>query len=368
MFDDIASFPALLAACQRAARGKRAVPGAAAFLANKERRLVRIADALQAGFWQPGPYKVLQVTEPKPRTVSAAPFADRVVHQALCAQIAPVFERGFITDSYANRTGFGTHKAVARYEHYRDRFSHVLRCDIYRYFPAIDHAVLKADVRRRLRCPRTLALCDTIIDGSNPQEPVLLYYPGDDLFTPHERRRGLPIGNLTSQLFGNVFLNPLDHFVKEVLRVPGYVRYVDDFALFGNNAAQLQGWRERIDVFLARRRLSLHPRKTVLEPTALPALFLGYVLHPGWRALPPENVKRFRNRLNSLRDRWRQGSVTMTEVQQRIGAWLAHAQHADTWRLQQDLFLGKRFDPHKRDARAQVLKDWVAGCQPTTTR
>lgn len=350
MFDAIASFAALLAACQRAARGKRRVPGAAAFLANKEHHLLHMAEALQNGTWRPGPYKVLHITEPKARTVSAAPFADRVVHQALCAQIAPVFERGFIADSYANRTGFGTHRAVARYEHYRDRYAHVLRGDIYRYFPAIDHAVLKRDLRRRLCCPRTLALCDTIIDGSNPQEPVLLFYPGDDLFTPHERRRGLPIGNLTSQLFGNVYLNPLDHFVKEVLRVPGYVRYVDDFALFGPNAAQLHEWRERVAAFLAQRRLSLHPRKTVLEPTALPTLFLGYVLHPGWRALPPDNVRRFRNRLNHLRDRWRAGTVDMAEVQQRIGAWVAHAQHANTWRLREDLFRGKRFDPGRGPA------------------
>jgi RNA-directed DNA polymerase len=355
MFDDIANFAALLAACQRAAQGKRRVLGAAAFLASKERHLLHIADALQQGTWRPGPYKVLHVTEPKVRTVSAAPFADRVVHQALCAQIQPVFERGFISDSYANRVGYGTHRAVARYEHYRDRFPYVLRADIYRYFPAIDHAVLKADLRRRLKCPRTLALCDTIIEGSNAQEPVNLFYPGDDLFTPHARRRGLPIGNLTSQLFGNVYLNPLDHFVKEVLRVPGYVRYVDDFALFGKDPAQLQDWRERVEVFLAKRRLSLHPRKTALEPCALPALFLGYVLHPGWRTLPPDNVKRFRDRLNNLRQRWQAGTVEMAEVQNRISAWAAHAQHAQTHGLQTDLFRGKRFDPAKRAARAQVL-------------
>lgn len=363
MFDAIASFPALLAAAQRAARGKRKKPGAAAFLANKERHLVRMADALQAGTWRPGPYKELYITEPKARTVSAAPFADRVVHQALCAQIAPLFERGFVADSFANRVGYGTHRAVARYEQHRDRFAHVLRCDIWRYFPAIDHAVLKADLRRRLRCPRTLALCDAIIDGSNPQEPVHIHYPGDDLFTPLERRRGLPIGNLTSQLFGNVYLNPLDHYIKEVLRVPGYVRYVDDFALFGPSAEQLAEWRMRITDFLARRRLSLHPRKTVLEPTAMPALFLGYVLHPGFRALPEDNVRRFRNRLNSLRDRWRAGTVAMSEVEQRVGAWLAHARHADTWRLETDLFAGKRFDPAKRELRETWRQDWRDGCR-----
>jgi RNA-directed DNA polymerase len=190
-----------------------------------------------------------------------------------------------------------------------------------------------------------LAVIDTIIDGSNPQEPVNDYFAGDNLFTPFELARGLPIGNLTSQLFGNVYLNPMDHFVKEVLRAPGYVRYVDDFALFHDDASVLAEWRERLAAFLAERRLRMHPRKTAVEPCGLPALFLGYVLHPQHRALPPANVQRFRNRLNSLRDRWRADTTDEAEVRQRVGAWIAHARHADSWRLRQTLFRGGWFDP-----------------------
>ena len=260
LFPRIASFAALEAAAQRAARGKRRKPGVAAFLAHLEPEVLRLERELLSGTWQPGRYVEIAVRDPKPRTVSAAPFRDRVVHHALCAAVEPLFERGFVFDSYANRLGKGTHRAVARYERFRDRHRHVLRCDLYRYFPSIDHAVLKADVRRRIRCARTLWLIDAIIDGSNPQEPVHLYYPGDDLFTPFERRRGLPIGNLTSQLFANVHLDGLDHFVKEVLRAPGYLRYVDDFALFHDRPAVLAEWRGRIGEYLARRRLSLHPR------------------------------------------------------------------------------------------------------------
>jgi retron-type reverse transcriptase len=345
LFSQFANFKALLAACDRAAKGKRGKPGAAAFLANREPGLLHMLDALQDGTWQPGPYKVLHVKEPKARRVSAAPFADRVLHQALCQVITPLFERSFVADSFANRLGFGTHRAVARYEHYRDRFAHVLRCDIWRYFPSMDHAVLKADIRRRIACPATLVLLDKIIDGSNAQEPVNLYFEGDDLFTPFGRQRGLPIGNLTSQLFGNVYLNPMDHFVKEVLRAPGYVRYVDDFALFHDDPAVLAQWQQRLALFLAQRRLLLHPRKTQIEPTAMPALFLGYVLHPTHRALPQDNVRRFRNRLNSLRDRWRAGAVDEVAVRQRVGAWIAHAQHAKTWRLRQTMFKGGWFAP-----------------------
>ena len=343
LFDGIASFPALLSAVARAAKGKRAKPGVAAFLANLEKEVLRLERQLRDGSYRPGRYKKIEVFEPKHRVVSAAPFRDRVVHHAFCAVCAPIFERGFIFDSYANREGKGTHRAVDRYERFRDRHEHVLRCDIYRYFPAIDHDVLKNDLRRRLACPETLALADQIIDGSNPQEPVLLHFLGDDLFTPLERRRGLPIGNLTSQFFANVYLDGLDHFCKEVLRAGAYLRYVDDFALFHDSPAQLDEWRQRIERFLEGRRLRLHPRKTVVLPTPAPAAFLGYVLMPGgWRRLPEDNVRRFRNRLRGMMDRWRRGTIVKADIQQRVRSWSAHAAHANTWRLRQAIFRAAR--------------------------
>lgn len=349
LFREIANFQALWAASQRAACGKRGKPGVAAFLADLEPELLRLERDLLARRWQPGGYTTFRIRDPKPRLISAAPFRDRVVHHALCAVVMPLFERGFITDSYANRLGRGTHRAVCRYEQFRDRFRHVLRSDIYRYFPAIDHAILKADLRRRVACPDTLWLLDSIIDGSNPQEPVNHYFPGDDLFTPFERPRGLPIGNLTSQWFANIYLNPLDHYVKEVLRIPGYLRYVDDFALFHDQPAILEQARARLADFLAKRRLLLHPDKTVILTTAAPATFLGYVLLPGgYRRLPADNVTRFRNRLRGLRDRYRAGTVELEEVRQRVGAWIAHAEFADTYRLRQAVFRGGFFDPARK--------------------
>ena len=149
-----------------------------------------------------------------------------------------------------------------------------------------------------------------------------------------------------SQFFANVYLDPLDHFVKEILRAKGYVRYVDDFALFHDDPQVLAGWRERIDAFLARRRLLLHPRKTQIVPTAEPARFLGFILFPGGgRRLPEDNVRRFRNRLRGLRDRWRAGSVETHAVVQRINSWVAHARHADTVGLRHAIFRGGWFDP-----------------------
>ena len=281
LFARIADFTALREAALRAARGRRHKPRVAQFLAGLETEVLRLQRELLDGRWQPGGYTEFMVRESKPRLISAAPFRDRVVHHALCAVIAPLFERAFIARSYASLPGRGTHRAVAAYETLRDRHRHVLRADVFRHFPAIDHAVLKQDIRRRIACAPTLWLCDAIIDGSNPQEPVNRYFPGDELLTPWERRR-----------------------------------------------------------------LLLHPLKTQISETRLPAQFLGHVLGPGSRRrLPEENLIRVRGRLRSLRDRWRAGTVSPDEVRQRLGAWIAHARHADTVGLRHGLFRGGWFDP-----------------------
>jgi RNA-directed DNA polymerase len=196
LFEHIANFKALKAAAKRAVLSKCKKPGASAFYANLERELLRLERELNTGTYRPGRYVEILVRDPKERLVSAAPFRDRVVHHALCSIVCPVFERGFIDNSFANRTGKGTHRAIKLFEAYRGRHAHVLRCDIFRYFPSIDHAILEAEFRRHISCERTLALMDRIVDGSNAQEPVNFYYPGDGLFDPFARKRGLPSATL----------------------------------------------------------------------------------------------------------------------------------------------------------------------------
>ena len=338
LYASIADFGALRRAALRAALGKRSSPGASAFLADLEPELLRLERVLRDGSYKPGRYVKIELFDPKPRVVSAAPFRDRVIHHALCDVVAPIFEAGFIDHTFANRRGKGSHRAVKVYERYRDRHRFVLRCDIFRYFPAIDHSVLKRDLRRRIACAPTLALLDRIVDGSNDQEPVNLHFAGDDLFSPHQRRRGLPIGNLTSQFFANLYLDPLDHFCTEVLRTP-YLRYVDDFALFHDDPAVLADWRELIQRFLDGRRLRLHPRKTVALECAAPADFLGYTLAAGGRRrLPEANLARFRGRLRSMRDRVKAGSLDPALARDRIRAWEAHADFAQTRKLRRAMF------------------------------
>src|SRR5262249_9952400 len=189
--------------------------------------------------YRPGPYRTFVIREPKPRFISAAPYRDRIVHHALTQVLEPIFERFFLPDSYACRPGKGTHAAVRRCQQFARRFRYVRKADVQKFFPSLDHQVLSGLLARKIRAPDVLWLAGRIIDHSNPQEEVALWFPGDELFTPGGRRRGLPIGNQTSQFFANVFLDPLDHFVKDNLGAGGFVRYCDDFLVFADDKSFL---------------------------------------------------------------------------------------------------------------------------------
>ena len=172
------------------ARGKRTRPEVARFLLDLEPEVCRIQRELQDGSYQPGRYHTFWIADPKPRQISAAPFRDRVLHHALTRALEPVFERRFIANSYASRKGFGQHRALEQARAAFERYPYVLKCDIRKYFPSVDHAILKELLERCVKCRPTLDLAERIIDGSNPQEECAAYFPGDNLFTPFERRRG----------------------------------------------------------------------------------------------------------------------------------------------------------------------------------
>jgi len=181
-------------------------------------------------------------------------------------------------------------------------------------------------------------LCQQILENSNSQEPAVYYFEGDDLFSPFERRRGLPIGNLTSQFWANVYMDPLDHFVKDDLGVKGYVRYVDDFLLFGDTKQQLQQWRDHIAIRAGRdMRLLLHSRKTRIFPVSEGMPFLGFRVWPTHRRLLPDSVRRARRRLTAMFAAAREDPRAREELASRLQAWIAHASHGDTWGLRRHL-------------------------------
>jgi retron-type reverse transcriptase len=347
LWPELVSWRNLALAVKRAALGKRSRPDVADFLLHWETHVVGLQRDLKAGGYRPDGYRTFLVREPKPRYISAAPFRDRVVHHALTQILEPIFARRFAAQSYACRVGFGTHKAIDATARACAAFPFVLQCDIRKYFPSIDHEILKAQLARVVKCSETLKLAALIIDGSNPQEPFHAYFPGDTLFTPFERPHGIPLGNQTSQFFANVYLNELDQFVLRELRPRRYCRYVDDFLLFHEDKSFLAEARAAIESRLAELRLLLHPGKSRTYRTADGITFLGWRIFSDHRRLVRGNVVRFRRRIASLQRRFDAGTITWEEVEPRLQAWNAHAAHGDTWRLREQIFERFPFDRKK---------------------
>lgn len=343
LFDNITSFENLLLASRKARKCKRAQSNVATFELNLENELVELQHELESMEYRPGGYRTFCVFEPKKRMISAAPYRDRVVHHALCNVIEPLFERKFIYDTYANRTNKGTHKAILRCQSFARKRKYVLQCDISKFFPSIDHEILKGEIRTTIACPRTLWLIDAIIDGSNPQDKTMEYFPDDDLFTPTMRRKGLPIGNLTSQNFGNIYLNSFDHFVKEELRCSFYLRYVDDFLVFGDDKNELHSIKKRIEQYFDRLRLTLHRNKCVVFPVTNGIPWLGQRVFPEFRLLKKDNVTRFKRRLAKMRQAFAAGLARPKDLRSSINGWLGHAMWADTYCLRTRLFSQYRF-------------------------
>jgi len=216
VFHAIYRFENLLDAAAKAAKGKRGKSSVAAFEYRLADELLMLQQELKAGSYTPGAYTHFYIHDPKRRRISAAPFRDRVVHHALCNVIEELFERHFIADSYANRKGKGTHRAVTRVQAHARRYRYALRLDIVKYFPAIDHEILLRCLACVVSDADTLALIATIIasgDGILDQEYQPTLFEGDDLLALC-RPRGLPIGNLTSQFWANCYLHPIDLFIK----------------------------------------------------------------------------------------------------------------------------------------------------------
>jgi RNA-directed DNA polymerase len=322
-----------LAYC-KARKGKRSRPPAAAFEFNQEANLIALQQEIQSKQYVPGPYYSFYIHEPKRRLISAAPFRDRVVHHALCNVIEPIFERSFVADSYANRVGKGTHRALDRCQAYSRRFAYVLQLDLQQFFPSLDHAILRDILAHKIADTDVLWLIDQILAsgvGVLAEQYGMKWFSGDDLLAA-SRPRGLPIGNLTSQFWANCYLNPFDHFVKRELKCPGYVRYVDDILLFADDKTQLWQWREAVVAQLAALRLTIHPGAHP-RPVTEGIPFLGFVVYPTHRRLKGRKVVHFRRRLKARLRAYRQGDLTYEKFNATVQGWINHVRYGDTWGL-----------------------------------
>lgn len=335
LYPQVYDWENLLLAWRKARKGKRGQAPAATFELDAAHHLLELQAELAEQRYQPGGYVSFTIHEPKRRLISAAPFRDRVVHHALCNVIEPFFERRFITDSYANRKGKGTHAALDRAQAFARQHRYVLQCDVKQFFPAIDHELLLAALQRVVVDPALLWLCQQIMQsgvGVLAEAYDMVYFRGDDLFAVN-RPRGLPIGNLTSQFWANVYLNGLDHFVKRELKCPAYLRYVDDFLLFGNDKATLHDWRTAVIDYLATLRLTLHENRCQTAPVTNGIPFLGFRLYPHQRRLKQRKGFAYLRRLRTLLAAYHAGEIKLDQVNASVQGWVNHTRFANSYQL-----------------------------------
>lgn len=340
LYPQIYDFDNLYRAWRHARRGKRKWSSVAAFEVDLEYNLWNLHDVLAAQSYLPGPYRHFTIYEPKVRRISAAPFRDRVIHHALMQVTWPLFDARMIHDSYACRVGKGTHRALDRCQHFARGHRYVLQCDVVQFFPSIDHQILRAQLAHYIACPQTLWLIDRILTSGQDvlrDHYTMVYFPGDHLWAA-QRPRGLPIGNLTSQNWGNWYLNALDQFVKHHLKCRAYLRYCDDFLLFADDKANLWAWRSAIVDFLTTLRLTLHTDRAQVYPVKNGIPWLGFRVFPTHRRLLRRNIRRFMRRFRAQRDAYHRGELTLEELQISLDAWIAHAAHGNTYQLRRRLF------------------------------
>ncbi len=309
----------------RAARGKRHRTSVARIMFDLERVLLELEESLQAERWVPGPQRSRLVHDPKERRIHIAPFEDRIVHQALCAEIGPLLERSLIGDTYACRVGRGTHAALHRATGWARFYRYFVHLDVRKLFPAIDHSILFAQLERDVRCAKTLNVIEKILAAGRDADAPRFHFPGDDLWTPATRALGLPIGSLTSQHFANRFLSPMDHRAKDRLRIRPYLRYMDDMLLFANDREELAGWARSLEEQAWKLHLRLHPWE--VRPTREGVNFLGFRILPTEVRVRRTSVNRARANLKRARE------ANDTRFPDRLRAVFAHWAHGDTFRL-----------------------------------
>ncbi len=314
---EVTSFANLIRASDRAARGKRRQQAIARFMLEREPLLLELRRELLAERYRPGPLTRFEILDPKPRTISVAPFRDRVVHHAIIDVLEPIFDRRMIHASFACRRGKGTHAALDHAQRLVRRRRWFLKMDVESFFASIPHAVVLATIARMIKGPPLLRLIERVIQAG-----------GDD------RERGLPIGNLTSQWFANLTLGRIDRLVVEQLRMPGYARYMDDFVSFADDRERLRDAQAQIEAELAGLGLRAKPTATMLAPTRDGLPFLGFLLFPAVRRLRPANRKRTIQRWKQRLWQYRRGELDERTLADCVRSMMAHLEHGTTrgWR------------------------------------
>lgn len=320
LIEKICTTKNVVKAYKKARKCKRYRPTVLKFETDRELNLIRVITDLRNVTYHAGTYFVFKVFEPKERLIMALPFYDRVIQHAIVNIIEPIFEKRFVFHSYACRKDKGAHAASDTLSRWlynlqikQGKKIYAIKADIHHYFQSIDHEVLKQEVRRYISDKAVLKLLDHIIDHNG-------IYP-DGV--------GIPVGNLTSQLFANVYLNILDHYIKHNLHVHYYIRYMDDFIILGEDPAELKELLQQIDAFIEERlHLHLNPKTTIIAAKN-GVDFVGYRHFPAFRILRKGATRRIKKLLHAFST----GEVDEELFDRSIESRIGHAKHADTFNL-----------------------------------
>ncbi len=334
-FEQIINVDNLLAAHRRALCGKRQSPVAARYNYGLMSNLLTLRQELQDGTYAPKPYRHKEIYEPKRRSIEAPSYSDRVVQHAIHSVLSPYYERFFIPNSQACRVGKGIHSAAAIVQHYLRQNPNLYVCqlDVSKYYPSINHDKLTLLLKKHINDERLLQLLRVIIDSTDSGTEYDYLFPADSYF--HTKgRRGIPIGNLTSQLFANIYLHEVDMYAKQALKTRRYVRYMDDILIFHEDKAQLREWQQKLIHFLYEELyLTVNPRKVRLYPANHGVTFVGYVIYPFNLRLRGSSVRRFNKRYHKQLKRLAYEQIEPDDVKSSLRSWQAHAASANGQKL-----------------------------------
>ena len=327
LYRQAAGFPNLLKAFQKAFKGKRNNPDAAHFFLNLEKNLFKLRHRLLNKRYKPGQYRYFNIRDPKERIISEAPFRDRVVHHALVNVIEPVFENIFIENSFACRKGKGTHQAVLLVQKYMSFNKYYLKMDIEKYFEHINHKKLLDIVSEQVRDKEVLWLIKVILKTSEQSTGVI--------------GKGIPIGNLTSQFFANVYLDKLDRYVLEELSLPYYIRYMDDFVVFDNDKEKLKEVRDKLIEFAhCELCLKTKERAVFIQKRENGIGFLGYRVFRGLIRIKNKNVHRMKRKILFAERRFHAGEISEEQLAASVQSMIVYFKLANSRNLMRDIFYG----------------------------
>ncbi len=324
IYEELCSYENLESAFNKARKGRTLKPYVVEFEKKLKENLIQLRSELLMQTYNPQPLKTFILRDPKTRKISKSAFRDRVVHHAICNLIEPVFDKRFIYDSFANRLGKGTLLAIKRFDTFKRKVSknntigcYVLKADVKSYFDTVNHHILFQTLSKRIKDERTLWLIKKILDN----------HKGKD------GNKGMPLGNLTSQFFANVYLNELDQFVKHKLKVMYYIRYVDDFAIFHQSRRVLEEYKRQIDLFLREKLdLTLHPDKSQVLKLEKGIGFLGFRVFYHHKLLVKKNIRKFEKKMEQMKHAYGEEKIEREKVIEKFEGWLAYASHANTYK------------------------------------